>query len=363
LQIRLCDTLDNESGCAMDARRALPDSVKFIGAVQDEWQLYSNDASDYTFGQPIGFGASSIVYQAEYRSPSGELIPCALKVVDLDSLPMNSLPLLRRETQLMSLSKHPNVLRVRGTWVDGHKLYIALRLMRSGSVADVLQYGWPEGVEEEVAKCILKHALEGLNFIHRDVKAANLLIDDDGTVLLGDLGVAVALHDDELASTSTTILSASGSNAGTVRGKTIRGKRMSFVGSPYWMAPEVVAQMHYDSKADLWSLGITALELAQGKAPQSREPPHKVLIKTVQDEPPILDRDGGQFKYSKAFKDVVQSCLRKDPDERPTAADLLQMPFFRNTKKKDFLVRALLSRLPPLAERQQRRVSINMLME
>ncbi|KAF8527952.1 kinase-like domain-containing protein [Hysterangium stoloniferum] len=345
----------------MDARRGLPDTVKFIGAVQDEWQLYSNNPTDYTLGQPIGFGASSIVYQAEYHSSSGESSPCALKVVDLDSLPTSSLPLLRRETQLMSLSKHPNVLRVRGTWMDGHKLYIALRLMRSGSVADVMQYGWPEGVEEEVAKCILKHALEGLNylhingFIHRDVKAANLLIDDDGTVLLGDLGVAVALHDDEFASTRTTILSASGSDAGAVRGK--RGKRLSFVGTPCWMAPEVVAQRHYDSKADMWSLGITALELAQGRAPQSREPPHKVLIKTVQDEPPILDREGGQFKYSKAFKEVIQSCLRKDPDEsRPTAADLLQMPFFKNTKKKDFLVRALLCGLPPLVERQQRRM-------
>jgi len=119
----------------------------------------------------------------------------------------------------MSLSKHPNVLRVRGSWIDGHKLYIALRLMNKGSAADVMHYGWPGGLDENVIICILRQALKGLEcvpclllacfsaemfisylhvngFIHRDVKAANLLIDDDGTVLLGDLGVAADLSED-----------------------------------------------------------------------------------------------------------------------------------------------------------------------
>ena len=135
----------------------------FIGAVPDEWQLYSDTASDYTIGAPIGFGASSIVYQAEFKSPSTpSQVPCALKVLDLDRLPQHPLRLLQRETQLMSLSKHPNVLRVRGTWMSGRKLYIALRLMNAGSAADVMHYGWPGGMEEEVVKCILKQALEGL---------------------------------------------------------------------------------------------------------------------------------------------------------------------------------------------------------
>ena len=89
----------------------------------------------------------------------------ALKVLDLDRLPLRTLRLLQRETQLMSLSKHPNVLRVRGTWMDGHKLYIALRLMNSGSAADVMRYGWAGGMEEEVVKCILKQALEGIKCV------------------------------------------------------------------------------------------------------------------------------------------------------------------------------------------------------
>ncbi|THH13819.1 hypothetical protein EUX98_g9681, partial [Antrodiella citrinella] len=243
----------------------------FIGAVPDEWQLYSDNAADYTIGAPIGFGASSIVYQAEF-TPQGQgsqPVPCALKVLDLDRLPQHPLRLLQRETQLMSLSKHPNVLRVRGTWMAGHKLHIALRLMNSGSAADVMHYGWPGGMEEDVVKCILKQALEGLNylhingFIHRDVKAANLLIDDDGTVLLGDLGVAAFLGDND-DTTSTTTSKPSHSRPGMI------GKRKSFVGTPCWMAPEVINRKQYDASADIWSFGITALELAQGRAPRSR---------------------------------------------------------------------------------------------
>lgn len=123
----------------------------------------SNNAEDYTIGPTIGFGASSIVYAATYNPEGAETsTPVALKVLDLDRLPQQTLKLLQRETQLMSLSKHPNVLRVRGTWIDGHKLYIALRLMNAGSAADVMHYGWVGGMGEEVVKCILKQALEGV---------------------------------------------------------------------------------------------------------------------------------------------------------------------------------------------------------
>jgi len=127
----------------------------------------SDRALDYEIGPPIGFGASSIVYGATYHPSSdpSQDIPCALKVLDLDSLPPRSLQLLQRETRLMSLSKHPNVLRVRGSWMDGHKLYIALRLMNKGSAADVMRYGWSGGMEEDVCRCILRQALLGLKSV------------------------------------------------------------------------------------------------------------------------------------------------------------------------------------------------------
>ncbi|KAH9178921.1 kinase-like protein [Lactarius sanguifluus] len=372
-------------------------SISFIGAVKDEWQLYSDLPEDYALGPPIGFGSSSIVYHATYHPKSSQdwPIPCALKVLDLDKLPQGSLRLLQRETQLMSLSKHPNVLRVRGSWLDGHKLYIALRLMNAGSAADVMQYAWPGGMEEEVVRCILKQALEGLNylhingFIHRDVKAANLLIDDDGTVLLGDLGVAAPLNDEdhthvhENAKPSRIVVFDKDVNVAPRRSRV--GKRRSFVGTPCWMAPELISGIQYDSSADIWSFGITALELAQGRAPRSRESSRTVLLQIVQGEPPTLDREGGVHKYSRAFKEMVERCLVKDPSLRsapfsslqcifmldpdgtlplfrPTAAQLLQMPFLRNAKKHPYLVGTILRDLPPLAQRLERRKQPSLLL-
>lgn len=137
--------------------------ISFLPVEATHLTTPSDRPEDYSIGSPIGFGASSIVYSAVYNSPSPQRpIPCALKVLDLDTLHPRSLSLLQRETQLMSLSKHPNVLRVRGSWMDGCKLHIALRLMNKGSAADVMHYSWSGGMEEEVVKCILKQALEGL---------------------------------------------------------------------------------------------------------------------------------------------------------------------------------------------------------
>ncbi|KAG1783700.1 kinase-like domain-containing protein [Suillus placidus] len=349
---------------------------KFVGSVKDEWQLYSDRPTDYTIGSPIGFGASSVVYAAVYNPPPPRPqrpMPCALKVLDLDVLPPHSLSLLQRETQLMSLSKHPNVLRVRGSWMDGHKLYIAVRLMNKGSAADVMHYGWPGGMEEEVVKCILKQALEGLNylhingFIHRDVKAANLLVDDDGTVLLGDLGVAASLTDDADMSSGSyndaanrvinfdPVTAAKSSCPAFPHARPGMGKRKSFVGTPCWMAPELIQGHRYDSKADIWSFAITAIELTQGRPPRSRESAHNVLLQTVQGKPPKLDSVGGLHQYSRAFKDVVDACLVKDPSKRPTAAQLLLTPFFKSSKKRSYLVSTILDGLPPLTMRQERR--------
>ncbi|KAJ1308531.1 hypothetical protein OPQ81_004232 [Rhizoctonia solani] len=346
----------------------MSENRKWIGAVKDEWQMYSDSADDYTIGLPIGFGASSTVYQATFHPQGHPQVEVALKVLDLDRLAPRALKLLTQETQLMSLSKHPNVLRVRGSWMAGHKLYIALRLMKKGSVADIMRYSFQDGMEEEVIRCILKQALEGLNYlhingcIHRDVKSANLLVDDDGTVLLGDLGVAAYLDDPEPPETSLTGVNVT--NATARSGPTTRppppagrrpGKRKSFVGTPCWMAPEVINQKHYDAKADIWSLGITALELSRGRAPHSREPPFKVLMKVLQEDAPTLDRDNGTHKYSKAFKDFIDSCLAKDPSKRATAQELLDSPWIKGAKKPSYLVNALLTGLPPLALRQERR--------
>ncbi|KIY67601.1 kinase-like protein [Cylindrobasidium torrendii FP15055 ss-10] len=359
---------------------------QFIGAVEDQWEIYSDEASDYTVGAPIGFGASSIVYAATYHPPKRNPIPVALKVLDLDALHPRSLALLQKEVLTLSKSKHPNVLRVRGTWIDGHKLHIALRFMAAGSVADVIAFrGAGTGMEEEVIRCVLRQALLGMNylhingFIHRDIKAANLLIDTDGTVLLGDLGVAADLTTEDAPhnsayqpgpSSPTQFRSRRGGSRDTKQvvlvdpsvsgsptaSRPKMGKRKSFVGTPSHMAPEVIQGHTYDAAADIWSFGICALEMSAGRAPRSREAPQKVLLKTVQEAAPTLDRNGGTYKYSKAFQEVVEICLVKDPSQRPNAETLLQMPFFKGAKKPSYLINTILKDLPPLTERQERRV-------
>ncbi|UZJ51399.1 hypothetical protein CBS101457_000719 [Exobasidium rhododendri] len=317
-------------------------------SVPDDWPMYSAQASDYILGPTIGFGASSVVYQASFQPLKGRL--CAVKVIDLEAFGRD-LAELRRETQLMSLSKHPNVLRVRGCWVAGSKLHIATRLMSSGSILDIMRFSFPEGFEEVVIATVLKQALEGLNYLHvnnwlhRDLKAANMLVDEDGTVLLGDFGVGVFLGESK----------ASISDNDRKLDSWTDGPRKSFVGTPCWMAPEVVERKGYGAKADIWSFGITALEMTSGRAPYSRLPAVKVLMKTLTEEPPELDRKGNAHKYSRLFDDFVRQCLQKDPAKRPSAEKLLAHGFFKQAKSSRYLVSSILAGLPPLAERQERR--------
>ncbi|CAO3699685.1 unnamed protein product [Rhizopus stolonifer] len=239
----------------------------------------------------------------------------------------------------MALCKHPNVLRVYGSFVNGSKLYIITPYLSGGSCLDIMRNRFSEGLDKSSITTILKQALEAMIYlhknghIHRDVKAGNLLMDEDGTVLLGDFGVSSSLME---------------------TGE--RGMRKTFVGTPCWMAPEVMEQAEYDYKADVWSFGITAIELATGHAPFAKYPPLKVLMMTLSNDPPTLERETSIHKYSKAFKDMVDSCLVKDPHKRPTAEKLLQHSFFKQAKKKEYLIKTILSDLPPLEQRPRKKI-------
>ncbi|KAI9592028.1 kinase-like domain-containing protein [Syncephalis fuscata] len=262
----------------------------------------------------IGFGASAMVYAAIFK-PDGRRV--AVKIIDLDAFERTQIDQLRREIQNLSLCRHPNVLRTYGSFVDNTKLYIITPYLAGGSSClDIMKYAHSEGFEEAMVATILKQALSGLvymhrqGFIHRDVKAGNMLLDNDGTVMLADFGVSSSL---------------------TETGER-RGQRKTFVGTPCWMAPEVMEQSPYDTKADIWSFGITCLELATGNAPYAKYPPLKVLMLTLNNDPPTLDRDKTKHKYSRTFKDLIDLCLQKDPNKRPTAEKLLQHNFLPKLK-------------------------------
>lgn len=294
-------------------------------------RVYPVGESEYKLLEEVGRGVSAIVYRAKCI-PFGDYV--AIKTLDLERCNSN-LDDIRKEAQIMSLINHPNVVKAYCSFVVERSLWVVMPYLAGGSCLHIMKAAYPDGFEEPIIASFLKETLKALEYlhdqghIHRDVKAGNILVDGSGAVKLGDFGVSACMFD---------------------AGDRQRA-RNTFVGTPCWMAPEVMEQVRgYDFKADIWSFGITALELAHGHAPFSKYPPMKVLLMTLQNAPPGLDYERDK-RFSKSFKEMIAMCLVKDPTKRPSAEKLLKHSFFKHARPADYVARTILGPLPPLWER------------
>eukprot|EP00771_Trimastix_marina_P000697 gnl/Trimastix_PCT/1720.p1 GENE.gnl/Trimastix_PCT/1720~~gnl/Trimastix_PCT/1720.p1 ORF type:complete len:707 (+),score=201.34 gnl/Trimastix_PCT/1720:58-2178(+) len=300
-------------------------------SLQSEARQYPNAATGYRLISEIGHGASAVVWRA-ICLPNQEEV--AVKILDLEQF-SSSMDEIRKEIQVMALCSHPNVIRLHVTFVHETSLWLVMPLL-AGSCLDIMRILELEGLSEVLIATILKQTLMALDYfhqqgqIHRDIKAGNILIDTRGNVRLADFGVSGFLLENGFR----------------------RHNRHTLVGTPCWMAPEVVDQSQgYDTKADIWSFGITALELAAGRAPLAQYETMKILVMTLQNPPPSADDLPHASRFSRAFKDLCALCLQKDSAKRPSASKLLEHRFFRGAKKPEYLVANLTSRLPAWPDR------------
>ncbi|KAK5134793.1 hypothetical protein LTR08_006168 [Meristemomyces frigidus] len=264
-------------------------------------------ADDYQMLEELGSGSFGIVYRALEKSTGDNV---AIKHIDLEGSD-DDIREIQQEISLLATCSSEYVTRYKASFVKGTKLWIVMEYLGGGSCLDLLR---PGPMAESYVAIIMRELLHGLDYlhstgkIHRDIKAANILLSESGQVKIADFGVAAQLTN-------------------------IKSQRLTFVGTPFWMAPEVIQEAGYDFHADIWSLGITAMEMALGEPPRSDVHPMKVLFLIPKEKPPRLEGS----KWSKDFKDFVALCLNKDPDRRPSARALLKHPFIRRAGKTELL--------------------------
>lgn len=291
---------------------------------------WPNKAIEYEVEDHIlGQGASATVHKAKLKLNNKR--QCAIKKIDLEREKDESDVL--KEIKTLSSFRHDNITAYYGCFLNKSKLWIIMELMDGASVHSILYSlekemaarGGPKAdgkLSEPLIKdidmaLILRETLKGIHYlhsencIHRDIKAQNILLNSKGEVKLADFGVS------SLA----------------------KSRPKTFVGTPCWMAPEVGdVEKHsegYDYKADIWSLGITCIEMITGKPPYFEMPPIKVILLTIQ-SPPVQVKSHCEDKGYKVSKDLIkliENCLKKLPKERPTAQQILKHDGFLNSRK------------------------------
>ncbi|KAI3975468.1 hypothetical protein MKX01_004198 [Papaver californicum] len=314
---------------------------------------YPLDQTSYKLLQVIGNGVSATVYKAACLPINSSVV--AIKAIDLERSRAN-FDDVRREAKAMTLLSHPNILKAHCSFTVNHHLWVVMPFMSAGSLHSIISSSFPDGLNEAAIAVVLKETLNALLYLHdqghlhRDIKAGNILVDSDGSVKLADFGVSASIYEPNSSYSSSHSSSSSNLMFNEV------------AGTPYWMAPEVIhSHVGYSFKADIWSFGITALELAHGRPPLSHLPPWKSLFMRItnglrlsdyNETNKMMNNNKIKKKFSKNFRDMVASCLAQDPYKRPTAEKLLKHPFFKScTKSVDFLVKNMLQGLPTVEER------------
>jgi len=256
---------------------------------------YQDPSKIYTNLKLLGQGASGTVYSAT-NIQTGE--KCALKFA-----PVEEMDDLINEIGMQILSKHSNIVNVLDTFRCSSQICIVLELMEGGSLTDCLgvHVDFPESHIAYVSKCTLMALafMHNQHRLHRDIKSDNILVDFSGKVKVADFGFAINLTQEE-------------------------NKRTSVVGTPYWMAPELIRGQSYDGKVDVWSLGITCIEMAEGEPPLLNEPPLRALLLITINGSPHLQNP---HKYSNTFNHFLARCFEVDPARRASADQLLMHPF------------------------------------
>ena len=222
----------------------------------------------------------------------------------------------------MSKIIHPNLINAYAVIIVDCTAYIIMPLMLYGDLSNIISFKYSKGIHDEaIIATIMKYCLEAIvclnnnNWFHRDVKASNILLDKDGSCCLGDYGVSSIIKEE--------------------------GNK-TYVGSLCWMAPEIALNLEYTYKIDIWSLGITAIEIANGKPPYKNLSPTEFMEEAKSNRIPSLNED--TFKFSDEFKNFVKDCLIKDPNLRPSAKELLKKhkKFLDKAKNKEYIVEHVL---------------------
>ena len=275
----------------------------------------------------IGRGKFGVVYKA-YHAKTKQVY--AVKVLNLDC-PEDEVEDVQKEIQfLASLKQVPNITRYYGSYLYDTKLWVIMEYCAGGSLRTLLR---PGKIDEKYLGVIVRKLLIALvyihkdNVIHRDIKAANVLITNEGHVKLCDFGVAAQLT-------------------------AANHKRQTMAGTPYWMAPEVIMEgVYYNTKADIWSLGITAYEIATGNPPYCDVEALRAMQLITKSKPPRLEGRN----YSPLLKEFIALCLDEDPEERPTAEDLLSSKFVKAHKGSSAtILKELISRYLLFSEKHNR---------